>query len=102
MPASLVRCFSPATTVQLYVSHIMSTVHLPLRANLHDAISACFLGPRAENFNILEELFHGALAEHAKTRLEYNPGDGVGVAKSFYSALCRSRMNTFRTSLLRR
>lgn len=52
----------------------------PFHSSAHDAISACFLGPRAENFDILEELFLGALADHAKTRIEYKPGDGVSVA----------------------
>ncbi|KAH9884505.1 PLP-dependent transferase [Cubamyces lactineus] len=54
----------------------------PFHTSAHDAISACFLGPRAENFAILEELFHGALADHAQTRIDYKPGDGDFITSS--------------------
>jgi hypothetical protein len=35
------------------------------------------LGPRAENFSLLKELFAGVLDEHAVTRELYHPEDGV-------------------------
>ncbi|KAI0323980.1 PLP-dependent transferase [Cubamyces sp. BRFM 1775] len=54
----------------------------PFHSSAHDAISACFLGPRAENFDILEELFRDVLADHAKTRIEYNPSDGDFITSS--------------------
>ncbi|KAH9946373.1 PLP-dependent transferase [Epithele typhae] len=44
--------------------------------HFHEKVSAWFLGPRAENFDLLKELFEGALDMHANTRKEYHPEDG--------------------------
>jgi hypothetical protein len=41
----------------------------------HDAIGAWFLGPHAENFEVLERIFQGLLYEQAKARAAYFPND---------------------------
>ncbi|KAI0264692.1 PLP-dependent transferase [Gloeopeniophorella convolvens] len=43
----------------------------PLRDNLHESVSAWFLGPRAENISILKDLVDQALESHASTRRSY-------------------------------
>jgi hypothetical protein len=47
--------------------------------DMHEAVSAWFLGPRAENFDLLKELFCGVLDDHAKVRQMYHEQDGVSV-----------------------
>jgi hypothetical protein len=49
----------------------------PLPPSFNEFVSACFLGPRAENVDILQSLFSGVLAQHAATRESYHPEDGV-------------------------
>lgn len=49
---------------------------LPLK-DMHEAVSAWFLGPRAENFGLLKTLFEGVLDDHARVREQYYPEDGV-------------------------
>ncbi|KAJ7201899.1 PLP-dependent transferase [Mycena pura] len=49
----------------------------PLPPSFNEFVSACFLGPRAENVDILQSLFEGVLAQHAATRENYHPEDGV-------------------------
>jgi hypothetical protein len=41
----------------------------------HDAIGAWFLGPHAENFEVLERIFQGLLYEQAKARAAYFSND---------------------------
>jgi hypothetical protein len=41
----------------------------------HDAVGAWFLGPHAENFEVLERIFQGLLYEQAKARAAYFPDD---------------------------
>jgi hypothetical protein len=43
--------------------------------NDHDAVGAWFLGPHAENFEVLERIFQGLLYEQAKAREAYFPND---------------------------
>lgn len=43
--------------------------------NDHDAVGAWFLGPHAENFDVLERIFRGLLYEQAKAREAYFPND---------------------------
>ncbi|KAJ7056389.1 PLP-dependent transferase [Mycena amicta] len=47
----------------------------PLPPNYHEFVSACFLGPRAENYDKLQEIFEGVLKSHAETRMSYHPED---------------------------
>lgn len=44
-------------------------------SNNHDAVGAWFLGPHAENFEVLERIFQGLLYEQAKARAAYFPND---------------------------
>lgn len=48
-----------------------------LNGNLHEAVSAWFLGPQAENLDILKGLFAETANLQASSRLEYFPEDGV-------------------------
>jgi hypothetical protein len=48
--------------------------------DMHEAVSAWFLGPRAENFDLLKELFCGVLDDHAKVRQMYHEQDGVSTS----------------------
>lgn len=41
----------------------------------HDAVGAWFLGPHAENFDVLERIFQGLLFEQGKARAAYFPND---------------------------
>ncbi|THU79817.1 PLP-dependent transferase, partial [Dendrothele bispora CBS 962.96] len=43
--------------------------------NLHHAVSAWFLGPRAENFVYLQQVLHTVLVEQYHARNEYYPND---------------------------
>jgi hypothetical protein len=45
--------------------------------NLHDAVSAWFLGPQGENADMLKELFEQAVNLQKNSRLAYYPDDGV-------------------------
>ncbi|KAL1690592.1 pyridoxal phosphate-dependent transferase [Schizophyllum commune] len=49
---------------------------------MHESISAWFLGPRAENFDLLKELFAGAVDSHARVRENYYVEDGVFITSS--------------------
>ncbi|EJD55402.1 PLP-dependent transferase [Auricularia subglabra TFB-10046 SS5] len=50
--------------------------------DMHESVSAWFLGPRAENFDLLQELFSYVLEDHKKTRLGYHQADGDFVTES--------------------
>jgi hypothetical protein len=41
----------------------------------HDAVAAWFLGPHAENFDVLENVFRSVLFEQEKARASYYPDD---------------------------
>lgn len=41
----------------------------------HDAVAAWFLGPHAENFDVLEKVFRSVLYEQEKARCSYYPDD---------------------------
>ena len=43
----------------------------------HDALRAWFLGPRAENAELLERLVVESLRDHVFWRRNYHPEDGV-------------------------
>ena len=43
----------------------------------HEALSALFLGPKAENFDMLKELFNIVLDGQKQARKEYHPEDKV-------------------------
>ena len=45
--------------------------------NMHNAIASWFLGPQAENKDLLVNLFAGVVEEQAKARKAYHPEDGV-------------------------
>ncbi|KAL1733770.1 hypothetical protein EV714DRAFT_245990 [Schizophyllum commune] len=49
---------------------------------MHESISAWFLGPRAENYDLLKELFAGAVDSHARVRENYYVEDGVFITDS--------------------
>ncbi|KAH9884501.1 PLP-dependent transferase [Cubamyces lactineus] len=59
-----------------------NTKPVPVKESFHNALSASFLGPCAENFDILQRLFLGALDEHAKTREYYKSQDGPFITSS--------------------
>ena len=54
----------------------------PVNPNLHEAVSAWFLGPQGENADILKGLFEETVNLQTQSRLAYYPQDGV----------CRSRL----------
>ena len=43
----------------------------------HQAVSAWFLGPQAENADLLKDLFGTIVAHHVAARNAYHPEDGV-------------------------
>ncbi|KAG2005932.1 group II decarboxylase [Coprinopsis cinerea AmutBmut pab1-1] len=43
---------------------------------VHEAVSAWFLGPQAENADLLKELFSRAVGDHVAARTSYHPEDG--------------------------
>lgn len=43
----------------------------------HDSIAALFLGPKAENFALLKELFEKVLGKQRRARENYHPDDKV-------------------------
>ncbi|KAF8962310.1 PLP-dependent transferase [Flammula alnicola] len=49
----------------------------PSSPALHEAVSAWFLGPQAENANLLKELFSQMVDSHSRARLMYHPEDGA-------------------------
>ncbi|KAJ2935440.1 hypothetical protein H1R20_g1658, partial [Candolleomyces eurysporus] len=50
---------------------------------VHQAVSAWFLGPRAENADLLKELFSKVVADHVAARTSYHPQDGVLITNDF-------------------
>ncbi|KAF9477346.1 PLP-dependent transferase [Pholiota conissans] len=52
----------------------------PSFVNLHQALSAWFLGPQAENADVLKELFSQIVDNHARARLAYHPEDGAFIS----------------------
>ena len=48
-----------------------------VNGNLHEAVSAWFLGPQAENADILTGLFTQLVNLQKEARLTYYPEDGV-------------------------
>lgn len=52
----------------------------------HDAVGAWFLGPHAENFDVLERIFQGLLYEQAKARAAYFPNDDDFITPSMKSS----------------
>lgn len=54
-----------------------SASYNPSSSGLHEAVSAWFLGPQAENAGLLKELFGTIVDSHAKARVSYHPEDGV-------------------------
>jgi len=57
----------------------------PLR-DMHEAVSAWFLGPRAENFELVKELFNGVLDRQAEVRLNYHQEDQDFITTSIKSS----------------
>ena len=60
----------------------MAYYSIPSKSNLdnrHDAVGAWFLGPRAENFNILKEVFESTLAsqDHARKTIYKDDKDFI-------------------------
>ncbi|PPR01984.1 hypothetical protein CVT24_011111 [Panaeolus cyanescens] len=53
--------------------------HLP--PVLHEAVSAWFLGPQAENATLLKDLFTHIVNGHAEARKSYHPEDGIFITK---------------------
>ena len=51
-----------------------------LLPDYHRVIAACFLGPKAENVDILQPLFQDVLTQHAKTREAYFPNDSASIS----------------------
>jgi hypothetical protein len=64
----------------------------------HDAIGAWFLGPHAENFNVLERIFQGLLYEQAKAREAYFPNDDDFITPSMKAS--KLYQSTYALSLL--
>ena len=56
--------------------------------NLHEVVSAWFLGPQGENSDTLQGLFAEAVALHKASRLAYHPEDGVRGLCLYVSMLC--------------
>ncbi|KAF4616928.1 hypothetical protein D9613_008569 [Agrocybe pediades] len=48
----------------------------PSSTSLHEAVSAWFLGPQAENGDLLKQLFDQIIDSHAEARKSYHPEDG--------------------------
>lgn len=50
-----------------------------VNTSFHEAISAWFLGPQAENTDLLKHLFEQTLKLQEQSRLDYHPEDGVSI-----------------------
>lgn len=50
-----------------------------VNADFHEAVSAWFLGPQAENADILKGLFGQSVDLQTQSRLAYHPEDGVSI-----------------------
>ncbi|KAK7053227.1 hypothetical protein VNI00_003850 [Paramarasmius palmivorus] len=55
--------------------------------NLHQAVSAWFLGPRAENFTFLVTVLNAILAEQGKARNSYFPSDPPFITPSMQASV---------------
>ena len=51
-----------------------------VNGNLHEAVSAWFLGPQAENADLLKGLFEETIKLQTQSRLAYYPEDGVHIS----------------------
>lgn len=51
----------------------------PSSPALHEAVSAWFLGPQAENADLLKTLFNQIVDSHTEARISYHPEDGVRI-----------------------
>ncbi|GBE87629.1 PLP-dependent transferase [Sparassis crispa] len=47
------------------------------QSEMHAAVSSCFLGPQAENFDLLKDLFIKVVEDQANARRAYHPEDGI-------------------------
>ncbi|KAJ7302639.1 PLP-dependent transferase [Mycena albidolilacea] len=54
--------------------------------NLHDAVSAWFLGPQGENADMLKKLFEQAVNLQKDSRLAYYPDDGKFITESIQAS----------------
>ena len=54
--------------------------------NMHNVVASWFLGPQAENKDLLMSLFTRAVEEQASARNAYHPEDGVGLCVSIFGA----------------
>jgi len=54
--------------------------------DLHDAVSAWFLGPKAENFDLLKETFAEALEHQSQARKNVYPNDHAFITESTQSS----------------
>ena len=49
----------------------------------HDRVSALFLGPKAENSEVLMNCFNLVVGEQARARINYFPNDPVCISFAF-------------------
>lgn len=54
---------------------------------MHEAVSAWFLGPQAENFDLLKDLFGRSLDAQASVRKSFHPEDGVCRRLSYLNSM---------------
>jgi len=60
----------------------MADTPAPDSSESHDALRAWFLGPRAENADLLERLIVEALRDHVFWRRNYHPEDGFTIRET--------------------
>ncbi|KAF5326606.1 hypothetical protein D9611_000881 [Ephemerocybe angulata] len=69
---------------------------------IHEAVSAWFLGPQAENAELLKDLFNDIVADHVSARTSYHPEDGAFITQDIkHSEVYHRMVATLRTKLAR-
>jgi hypothetical protein len=53
--------------------------------NNHAKVSGWFLGPRAENFDVLKQFFNDALQDQVDARKNYSSGDELSISANIQS-----------------
>ncbi|KAJ3501934.1 hypothetical protein NMY22_g18755 [Coprinellus aureogranulatus] len=83
-------------------SSTTSPTYEPSSLQIQQAVSAWFLGPQAENAELLKELFGRVVEDHLKARAAYHPEDGVFITPEVKSSQVYKRMvENLRSSLAR-
>ncbi|TFK20430.1 PLP-dependent transferase [Coprinopsis marcescibilis] len=78
-------------------SSLSPTAYESTTSQIHEAVSAWFIGPQAENADLLKELFSQAVADHVAARTSYHPEDGNFITPQVKSSrVYEQTVNTLR------